>query len=40
MKWYVRFIKNGTLCVRCFEDEEKQARHFSGLVNGCIFKDW
>ena len=40
MKWYVKFYKEGKAVFHCFEDDEKQARHFASLVNGYVFKDW
>ena len=36
MKWYVYFLKNGKTVCHCFEQDEKQARHFASLVNGRI----
>lgn len=39
MKWYVYFIKDGRRICHCFEDDEKQARHFAALVNGELVKE-
>lgn len=36
-KWYVYFIgRHGEIRCHCFEDDEKQARHFSTLVGGNV----
>ena len=40
MKWYVNFYKNGVLICHCFEDDEKQAKHFASLVNGTVYRGW
>lgn len=39
-KWYVNFYKNGVLISHCFEDDEKQAKHFASLVNGTVYRGW
>ena len=39
MKWYVYFNKNGRVICHCFEDDEKQAKHFAALVNGKVVKE-
>ena len=37
IKWYVYFTGRGGLWrCHCFEDDEKQARHFASLVNGQV----
>lgn len=38
MKWYVNFYKNSVKMSHCFEDDEKQARHFVSLVNGTVYR--
>lgn len=37
-KWYVNFYNNGVLISHCFEDDEKQAKHFASLVNGTVYR--
>ena len=39
MKWYVNFYRNGAKISHCFEDDEKQAKHFASLVNGTAYKE-
>lgn len=34
-KWFVYFLgRHGEKLCHCFEDDERQARHFASLVNG------
>ena len=41
MKWYVDFYdEHGLKRSRCFEDGEKQAKHFASLVNGTVYRGW
>ena len=39
-KWYVNYYNNGVLVSHCFEDDEKQAKHFASLVNGTVYRGW
>lgn len=39
-KWYVNYYNNGVLVSHCFEDDEKQAKHFASLVNGTVSRGW
>ena len=39
MKWYVNFYRNGVKISHCFEDDEKQEKHFASLVNGTAYKE-
>jgi hypothetical protein len=41
MKWYVDFYdEHGVKRSCCFEDDEKQAKHFASLKNGTAYKGW
>lgn len=34
MKYYVYFVKNGTMICHCFEQEKEEAEWFAKQVNG------
>ena len=40
-RWYVYFISPNTKqkTCHCFEDDEKQARHFANLVSGIVCRN-